>query len=138
MAAPELAFAEELRDLLNSHGSARLEYITAEFQPFSNQQRPDIVFAPRHGGFVGQPIFIEVKLSTKPIRDGHGLRILVDHKEFATDALETNIARYVYVSNVEIPEFSKKFLAENSIAVIDRVSMPSEVVSGLRALGILP
>lgn len=78
MSAPELAFAEKIQRFLQAVGTASLEYITAEFQPFSNQQRPDVVFVPRVGGYEGQTIFIEIKLSAKPIGSARGFQRLVE------------------------------------------------------------
>jgi hypothetical protein len=131
---PELPFAEALRSLLRRLGTARLEYITAELQPFSNQQRPDVVLIPNSGGYAGQIIFIEIKLSTKPIRDSRGFQNLIEHKDFAAEALEGSIGRYVYVTNASVPEFSKKFLMERGIHVLDVVSTEAEVVDRLKAL----
>src|SRR5580704_3739350 len=103
--APELAFAEALLGLLG-RGAARLEYITAEMQPFSNQQRPDIVLTPASGGYSAQTVFLEIKVSTKPLQSGTDFNNLVEHKAFAADALDKPIARYIYVTTGEMPEFS--------------------------------
>jgi hypothetical protein len=138
VAAEELAFATSLCDLLAPSGTTRLEYITAEFQPFSNQHRPDVVLVPRVGGFAGQTVFIEVKLSTKPITDGRRFQNLAEHKEFAAEALETAISRYVYVTSQVVPEFSEAHLRQNNILVCDSVGTASDVIDRLKELGIIP
>lgn len=134
----ELAFAKALCDLLAPSGTARLAYITAEFQPFSNQHRPDVVFVPRVGGFVGQTVFLEVKLSTKSITHGRGFQNLVEHRQFAAEALETTISRYVYVTCQVVPELSKAYLRSHNILVYDSVGTASDVVARLKEFGIIP
>ena len=134
--SPELPFAEELARVLATVGAARLEYITAEMQPFSNQQRPDVVFIPKSGGYAGQIIFIEIKLSIDPLQGGH--QLLVEHRNFAAQALESSIGKYAYVTNAIVPEFSKKFLMHRSIYVIDGASAPGEVANSLIALAAIP
>jgi hypothetical protein len=137
MSDPELAFAEELASLLHPRGAASLEYITAEMQPFSNAQRPDVVWTPNAGGYAGQIFFFEIKLSTKPILLGRGFRNLVDNLNFATEALERAITRYVFITSANVPEFSERLLSENKVHVIASVSTPEAVLSYLRQIGAL-
>jgi hypothetical protein len=98
MAAPELEFAETVSKLLADLGKTRLEYITAEFQPFSNQQRPDVVFLPKAGGYAGRTIFVEIKLSTKTLVEARSFSHLLEHKTFAEEAMECIVARYIFVT----------------------------------------
>ena len=137
MCDSELAFAEQLASVLRSYGESSLVYITAEMQPFSNAQRPDVVWTPSGGGYAGQIFFVEIKLSTKPIVSGRGFRNLVEHREFATEALERAIAGYVFVTNADVPEFSKQFLAENRVHAIANVKTPEDVLMYLRDIGAL-
>src|SRR5437762_1045819 len=102
MADPELAFAEALSGLLAGRGTAGLVYITAEMQPFSNQQRPDVVFTPNSGPFASQTIFIEIKLSAKPLKEARSYLNLVEHKEFAAEAIQRRIGCYVFVTKQNI------------------------------------
>ncbi|MGH8612690.1 MAG: hypothetical protein ACREYF_11845 [Gammaproteobacteria bacterium] len=134
---PELAFAERLCGLLARSGSARLEYISAELQPFCNQQRPDIVFVPRSGGYRGQTIVVEIKLSTAKIQTGRAYQTLVEHSVFAGEALGRPIGRYIYVTKSVVPEFSKRFLAGRGIQILDSVTTEAEVVEWLRTTGVI-
>ncbi len=134
--APELAFAEMLLGLLQP-AAARLEYITAEMQPFSNQQRPDVVLIPTSGGYSGRTIFLEIKISTKPLQSGANFNNLVEQKTIAAEALGSPIARYVYVTDEAVSEFSKRFLKGHGIDVFDRVKMPQDVIDQLRQIGAL-
>jgi hypothetical protein len=133
VADPELAFAEELARLLKPYGETSLQYITAEMQPFSNAQRPDVVWTPTSGGYANQMFFFEIKLSTKPIKSGQGFRNLVENLEFAADALEHAIGRYVFVTTADVSEFSERFLSENRVHVITNAETPEDVMTWLRA-----
>jgi len=135
MVHPELGFAERLADLLRPYGDASLEYITAEMQPYSNAQRPDVVWTPKTGGYARQLFFFEIKISTKPIVHGRGFRNLVDHLEFASEALGSPIAIYVFVTAAEIPEFSERYLAENRVHIIPSTTDPDDVLTYLRKIG---
>lgn len=137
MADPELAFAEQLASLLRQNGEASLEYITAEMQPFSNAQRPDVVWTPNTGGYAGQTFFFEIKLSTRPIVLGRGFRNLVDNLEFATAALERAITCYVFVTSANVPEFSERLLMESRVQVIASASTVDDVLIYLRNFGAL-
>jgi hypothetical protein len=137
MSAPELAFAEKIQRFLQAVGTASLEYITAEFQPFSNQQRPDVVFVPRVGGYEGQTIFIEIKLSAKPIGSARGFQRLVEKKQFASEALGARIGRYLYVTNESVPELLKKRLEQEGIQVLDDIANEPELEAQLQELGLI-
>lgn len=135
--APELAFATNLRELLAPYGQVSVEYITAELQPFSNQQRPDVVFIPGAGGYARQTIFVEVKLSTKTIQDGRGFTNLVEHKVFAEEALERPVTRYLYVTSQSVPEFSSRQLLAQGIIIIDSIVDVPGLLKEMHTLEIL-
>jgi hypothetical protein len=135
--AAELAFATRMRELLAPYGSVSVEYITAELQPFSNQQRPDIVFSPQSGGYARQNIFIEIKLSSKTIQDGRGFSNLVEHKVFAEEALERPLTRYLYVTSQSVPEFSSRQLLAQGIMVIDNIKNEEGLLDEMRKSDLL-
>lgn len=137
MPDPELAFATRLRELLAPYGVVSVEYISAELQPFSNQQRPDVVFSPQAGGYARQTIFIEIKLSNRTIKDGRGFSNLVEHKVFAEEALERPLSRYLYVTSQSVPEFSARQLLEQGIIVIDKIEDEHGLVEEMRRLDLL-
>jgi hypothetical protein len=138
MADPELAFGQSLCQLLGQFGEARLDYITAGLQPFSNAQRPDVLFTPNIGGYADQVIFLEIKLSTKPLRDGRGFSNLIEHLEFVEESLEKSVSKYFYVTGQDVPEFSESFLRSKKIHVLDKISSQAEVMERLRSFSILP
>jgi len=133
----ELKFAEELATLLRAYGEVELQYVTAEMQPYSNAQRPDVVWTPKIGGYANQLFFFEIKLSTKPIMLGRGFRNLLEHLEFAKESLDRAIAGYVFVTNADIPEFSERFLSENNVHSLANVNSPSDVIEFLRQIGVI-
>lgn len=132
----ELEFARTLKELLCRHGSPSLHYITAELQPFSNQQRPDIVFLPHRGGYANHIVFIEIKLTTKPIIAARDFANLVERKTFAEEALERPIARYAFVTTQAVPEFSGHLLKSQGVLVFDGIATPEDVVDKLQQEGL--
>ncbi|TWB86775.1 hypothetical protein FBZ93_12815 [Bradyrhizobium macuxiense] len=133
----ELDFARQLKVLLEAAGTASEEYITAQMQPFSHQQRPDVVFVPNAGGYAGQVVFLEIKLTSKQILHGRGFANLVENREFAEESLERPIGRYILVTSQSVPAFSARFLADRNVTVFDEVTSPEVVIERLREQQIL-
>lgn len=52
--ARELDLANDTAYFWGRQGEVSLVYLTAEFAPFSNQQKSDIYFTPRSGPFSGE------------------------------------------------------------------------------------
>ena len=133
----EIEYSDELKLALAPFGSARIEYITAETQPFSNQHRPDVVFSPFSGSYRDCIVFIELKLSTKASFLGHFVPAVLEKRSFAADALNRPVARYVYVSAEIIPEHSRKLLENEGIIVVAPATTVSDVILVLREQKIL-
>jgi hypothetical protein len=133
----ELDFARRLRLLLEVAGTTSEEYITAEMQPFSHQQRPDVVFIPNAGGYAGQVVFLEIKLTSKQILHGRGYTNLVENRKFAEESLERPIGCYIFVTSQAVPAFSARFLADRTVMVFDEVTCPEVVIERLRERQIL-
>ena len=127
----ELEYTTQLTLELTPFGNVSIEYITAETQPFSSQQRPDVVFSPFSGPYQNTVIFIEVKLSTKAALLGHFVPAVLEKRAFAAEALERPIARYVYVSATEVPEHSRKLLENENVIVVAPAHVANDVVLAL-------
>lgn len=70
-------------DQLNGSGSAMLQYITAEFSPFSSQFQPDLVFHPTD--LPGHVFFVEYRdASSRIFQDSLDTlcQQLIEHREF--------------------------------------------------------
>ena len=127
----ELAFAKELSSILSPLGLARLEYITSEFEPFSAQERPDIVFTPSNGAYANTTIFIEIRFPRNASILRGSLIQLPERRDFVSDALNARLSKYVCITNVEVPEFSKALLLKTRISVIDKISDPANAAAEL-------
>ena len=131
--APELRFAEKFCTLLREYGSARLEYVTAEFQPFSNQQRPDVAFLPGSGGFKGQLVFFEIKFAPTTWRSQN----LAEHRKLALETLDCPIGKYIFVTPHRVADFTKKLLLAKQILTYDSVSDEEDVLLRMGRAGII-
>jgi hypothetical protein len=135
--APELAFAQELSGHLSKSGRVNLQYATAEMQPFSNAQRPDILFIPSGGPYAGSSVFVEIKLSTRRMTTGLDYQLLADHLEFAEEYIDGKISKYIFITSDSVPEFSKKSLAKMGVHAVDRVETIKTALSALNEILLL-
>lgn len=78
----ELEVANTAARELRKHGTVKLEYITAEFEPYSSAQRPDLVFWPDTGPNKGCTFFIELRMPANPSRRLPSTDSLQEHKDF--------------------------------------------------------
>lgn len=93
MSASNLRFAEEAAELLREDGLAELRYLTAEFEPFSSSQRPDLLFSPRLGRGAGRWFVIEMRVELPPHGRPPPVAALIEHRAFIQDDLG---ATYVF------------------------------------------
>lgn len=124
----ELIFLSEVVELLRPHGDARLEYITAELQPFSNQFKPDIVFIPRSGKNQYKIFVIEYKMFSKKTTILRSSDI-VEHREFASNVLETDYISYLFLTNVELSNDYLDDLKNNKIVGFKNIESASTIYS---------
>lgn len=114
----ELEIVEALAKRLSAKGEALLAYLTAELQPFSNAQRPDLVFRPTSGARKGQVAVVECKIESAPRPSGRSFLNLIDHRKFCEESLDTGVFRYIFVSNQPVPEFSEAQLERGGVTVV--------------------
>ena len=62
MPAIELEFGSDAVEILRRYGFAELQYITAQFEPFSSAQRPDLFFSPYSGPNQGCLYLAELRM----------------------------------------------------------------------------
>lgn len=122
----ELLFIEEFKKKLATYGKVELMYISAEFEPFSNQQKPELVFTPNNNDQRKDVYVIEYKTEpTKGFDDGY-TKLITEHKEFILSEENVNI-KYVFVTNGSVNISLKSTLTNNDIAVFDNVSSVDEL-----------
>jgi hypothetical protein len=81
----ELKIVTDAAAILRESGETAVEYITAEFSPFSNQFRPDLVYRPNT--MPGHVFFIEYLLASYHMLKQPAEAIseqLVEHRDFIT------------------------------------------------------
>lgn len=109
----EAQIISEAADDLRRNGRVTIEYITAEFAPFSDQFRPDLLFVSN--STPGSVYFVEFRLT----RNVHWrtssdmLRQLAEHKDFVS-AGATGV-RYAFASDCTLSQSSITLLLENGI-----------------------
>lgn len=116
----ELTIVTHAVSLLGSLGTASAQYITAEFQPFSNQLKPDLKFIPRIGTKTGQSFFLEYRMLDRTPSKGT-LNHLLEHREFVMQALELSFVHYGFALNQNLTEADTQYLARNSIRGIPNI-----------------
>src|SRR5215216_3192820 len=92
MTGLELQVATTALQELRGYGTVELQYITAEFEPFSSAQRPDIVFWPNSGPNEGRPFVVELRMPVNANRELPTPENIREHQEFV-DADSTD---YLY------------------------------------------
>src|ERR1043165_7299177 len=89
MSSRELEMATAAADELRNYGDIELKYLTAEFEPHSSAQRPDVVFRPDTGPNRGRPFVVELRMPPDEARELPTLGNLREHRQFiATEAPE--------------------------------------------------
>lgn len=114
----ELSILNIAKESLTQLGNIQLSYITAELEPFSNQQKPDLVIYPANTP--NKALFIEYK--TAPIggfKDGFWIAF-EEKKKFVKESSEIEIA-YIFSTDIKLSDSVKLELEKHDIVVIDEV-----------------
>jgi hypothetical protein len=135
-AAPELRFATELSQRLGESGACALIYATAEMQPFSNAQKPDLVYTPAEGPYAGQNIFVEIKLRPRHFAESRQASILKECFEFVQEYTAMRMAWYFFVTEVTISDLAKSALRKHRIFVADQAKSVESVYDTIRNFGL--
>ena len=103
MMKKELNYIEEAARELKRYGLVYIGYITAEIEPYSSQQRPDISFIPHSGPNADEVFFIELRLFDNNIPKSY-LDALSEHYNYAQDSAEHEFAGYAFATNVSLSQ----------------------------------
>lgn len=115
-----LKTAEAAASRLAEYGSSHLAYVTAEFEPYSSAQRPDIVFVPTDGPNAGSTFFTEIRLTHETRRALLTPTSLAEHRAFIQDEFEGYLFFALAIS-LKAPERDRAALAGHGIDVLDSV-----------------
>jgi hypothetical protein len=127
----ELAFAEELLRLVSAFGLGRLEYITAEFEPFSAQRRPDLILVPSGGAYANTTVVVEFRFPRNEYILRGSLLQIPERRDFVAEVLNTRPSAYICIVDIEAPEFSKALLLKQGIRVLDKIPDPRAAADAL-------
>jgi hypothetical protein len=121
----ELSIMQETKVLLEKLGKAEMVYVTAEFSPFSNQQRPDLHFTPKHSET--EHYFLEYKfMPTNGFSESY-MKCILEHKVFVNEDANVSI-KYAFGTNVKVDESFQEFLTNNGVTVFSMVSDARKLV----------
>jgi len=124
----ELSIIQETKKLLEAHGESEIVYVTAEFAPFSNQQRPDLQFTPNYAD--DKVFFIEYKFKPANGFDENYFKSILEHREFVQEDTDIEI-KYAFATNGRIEEKSQQFLVNNGFAVFSKVRSANELFNSI-------
>lgn len=116
-----LEIASEAVGHLQGFGHVQLAYLTAEFEPFSSAQRPDLLFTPLEGPNAGQMFVVELRMAMNPLRPVPSLAILREHRQFVADDTSENVS-FALATDRAVEMASLAESAGDGIAVFDHVT----------------
>lgn len=115
----ELEIAKETVNHLRGHGVVEMQYITAQFEPYTRHLIPDIVFWPTFGSNRGQAFVIELHM-----QDDNKQVIftneLLKHREFVVLGAEVQI-NYALATSQKVSSDIKSSLAILKIMIFDEI-----------------
>jgi hypothetical protein len=126
-ATNELEIIEKTGKMLSLVGDIEVVYITAEFAPFSNQKRPDLIFIPKNQKTV---FFIEYKKALPYSFSKYFIEELCEHKTFTEDVLQQNIT-YVFSTDVKIDPILEPYLKKRSIILFDLIKNEDDLYNAI-------
>lgn len=114
----ELEIVELAARLLRDFGSTTVEYITAEFSPFSAQFRPDLAFRPN--AMPGHTFLVEYRVTPpQGVTASPDARAkqLAEHRDFVLTDPKTTL-HFAFASSGDRDEELAKLLCANSVAYL--------------------
>ncbi len=110
-------------------GDVSLVYATAEFAPFSNQFRPDLVFVPSIGRKSGQIFFAEFRFGRSKRLSQEEVALLPEHRSFVYES-EGEI-EYALATDEKLPPDTLAWLGEHDIQALDSIKSTSDLVAAI-------
>jgi hypothetical protein len=125
----ELYILEETKKYLSQLGRCDLVYITAELAPFSNQQRPDLVFFPKE---VSQyAFFVEYKLEPLNGFSQSYWDSFEEKKAFVDGSSEIKLFQ-AFATNAKINIDARTQLEKMDIKVFDEIVNAEQLQSSIK------
>lgn len=125
----ELEMAEAVIQKLSMHGEAKLAYVSAELEPFSRQQKPDIIFKRNEDEKL--LFFIDFKLSkNKPFHSEY-IRSSCERKAFILETVTGYTTIYIVGTNATLTQEQRNFLESFDIPSVDEINSADDFASAL-------
>lgn len=128
----ELKVIEATSQMLSMHGECEVVYLTAEFSPFSNQQKPDLIFRI-DDSFKNQILFVEYKENLSKVAIRQLVDHLIEHEEFVQDSILERFT-YIFATNVQLSESTIHQLKDNKIVAIGSIDNELDLYSEILRL----
>lgn len=114
----EIDIANEAIALLRRHGDASLVYLTAEFAPYSSQNKPDISFVPQSGKQAGEIFVIELKLLSGRQLLPHQAMSILEHRSFVAESVEEGTCHFAFATDESLTPDTVHLLHGGNVYVI--------------------
>lgn len=117
----ELNLMRAAADILKQQGEACTPYITAELEPYSAQQKPDVSFVPNQGPNAGKDFLVEFRLFESGELPPAYVDVLEEHRAFALEGVEADCGGFAFATNAKLGRVSIQRLTEASIRYLGPV-----------------
>lgn len=109
----EVQIAENVRNFLRPYGDVLLPYITANFEPFSSQSRPDIVFVPRIAPT--NCFCIELRFGPRRQLQPALLSSLTEHYQYLRSQVECRVFAFAFATDQNLEPEVAAMLMEQKV-----------------------
>jgi len=115
----ELQLIEETAKILSKSGASYIAYITSELQPFSNQQRPDLIYISNE---LGGLFFIEYKrLKAKHIISSY-INSIEERMQFVKEGLTEKDFTYILALDGFLSNEDKIAITRHGVKVLENIN----------------
>jgi hypothetical protein len=125
----ERQLIEDTAKILSESGISYVAYVTSELQPFSNQQRPDLVYtSSKHG----TTFFIEYKrLQNNHIETSY-INSIEDRTQFVRSGLTEKDVIYILAVDTSLSNEEKTAVGSHGIKIIENVNSAQILAEGIK------
>lgn len=122
MVGTNLRVAREALELLRDGGFVDLKYLTAEFEPFSSGDRPDVVFVPNVGSNAGRVFVVELRLTLPSSGRMPPVLALAEHRRFIQEDLDGRYMFFAVATAVAVAPDVRAALAIEGVHVLEGIA----------------
>lgn len=119
-----LEIVEDASRRLSELANSQVVYITAELQPFSNQQKPDLVYFKEGSGVL---YFVEYLQGEFKMDSNYFVKSLHEHISFAKESFDGWDLRYILASERVLSDNDKAIIKTCGIDVTDGIDESSKL-----------